>query len=193
MKNVVLIGDSIRIGYQPFVLQELDGKASVWGPEENGGNSGNVLTHLDEWVIARQPDVLHINAGLHDIRRSLVDESFAVAVAAYKENLRTIFSTIRDKTDTKIIWVSTTPIIEERHNPIHDEIGDFHRYIADVLAYNKAALSVVNEFAIPVNNLFRFVMDNDHESMLIHDGCHFTPEAYAKLGKVVADAVMNAK
>ncbi|HEY66459.1 MAG TPA: hypothetical protein G4O02_18060 [Caldilineae bacterium] len=44
--SVVLIGDSIRMGYEPFVWEMLQGVADVWGPEENGGTSQNVLDHL---------------------------------------------------------------------------------------------------------------------------------------------------
>jgi hypothetical protein len=69
MKQIILIGDSIRMGYQPTVQQILADQAQVWGPVENGGNSHNVLTHLDAWVIQRQPDIVHLNCGLHDIKR----------------------------------------------------------------------------------------------------------------------------
>ena len=53
MKKVILVGDSIRMGYQASVVKELEGVAEVWGPEQNGGNSANILAHLDEWVIAK--------------------------------------------------------------------------------------------------------------------------------------------
>ncbi len=36
MKNVILIGDSIRKGDQDTVTAELEDIASVWGPAENG-------------------------------------------------------------------------------------------------------------------------------------------------------------
>ena len=31
--TVVLIGDSIRMGYQPFVTEALAGEAEIWAPE----------------------------------------------------------------------------------------------------------------------------------------------------------------
>src|SRR5262245_36573808 len=52
---VVLVGDSIRMGYAPAVAERLKGKARVVSPEENGGDSANVLEHLDAWVIAHKP------------------------------------------------------------------------------------------------------------------------------------------
>jgi len=46
MKRAVLIGDSIRKGYQATVGTTLAGAAEVWGPDQNGGTSRNVLAHL---------------------------------------------------------------------------------------------------------------------------------------------------
>ena len=68
MPKVVLIGDSIRMGYAPLVAKLLDGKAIVISQSTNGEDSGNVLRHFDEWVINEKPDVVHINAGLHDLK-----------------------------------------------------------------------------------------------------------------------------
>ena len=72
---VVLIGDSIRMGYQDHVVSQLAGRAEVWAPEENGGDSRNVLAHLDQWVFVRQPDLVHVNCGLHDLKRAFGAES----------------------------------------------------------------------------------------------------------------------
>ena len=69
MKTIVLIGDSIRMGYQEKVREQLADWAYVWVPEENGGTSENILAHLDKWVLSRRADVVHINCGLHDIKK----------------------------------------------------------------------------------------------------------------------------
>src|SRR5271167_2117354 len=70
LPRVVLVGDSIRLGYAPRVAQRLSGKAVVISPAENGGDSANVLAHLDEWVLRQKPNVVHLNCGLHDLKRS---------------------------------------------------------------------------------------------------------------------------
>jgi isoamyl acetate esterase len=69
MKTVILIGDSIRLGYQDVVRQKLAGTAEVWGPAENGGGSRNVLRHLDSWALEKTPAVAHLNCGLHDVKQ----------------------------------------------------------------------------------------------------------------------------
>ena len=43
----------------------------IWAPEQNGGDSRNVLAHLDEWMLARVPDLVYVNCSLHDLKRIL--------------------------------------------------------------------------------------------------------------------------
>src|SRR5438105_2286570 len=65
LPRVVLIGDSIRLGYAPLVAEKLTGKAVIISPMENGGDSSNVLKNLDAWVIKAKPTLVHLNCGLH--------------------------------------------------------------------------------------------------------------------------------
>ena len=80
MPEVIPIGNSIRMGYQDAVQQELGDAAAVWEAEENGGNSRNVLTHRDEWVLSRKPDLVHINCGLYDLSKELDPSGLPVPV-----------------------------------------------------------------------------------------------------------------
>ena len=64
--SILLLGDSIRMGYQPFVAELLRGAATVIGPKDNCEDSGKYLTHLDTWLAPA--DVIHFNCGLHDIK-----------------------------------------------------------------------------------------------------------------------------
>src|SRR5262245_46150553 len=66
--KVVLIGDSIRLGYAPLVAKKLEAKAVVVSPPPNGGDSANVLKNLGEWVLREKPDLVHFNCGLHDLK-----------------------------------------------------------------------------------------------------------------------------
>ncbi len=81
------------MGYQDAVQQELGDAAAVWGPEENGGNSQNVLTHLDEWVLSRKPDMVHINCGLHDLRKELDGSGPPVPLAMANKRARFLWRT----------------------------------------------------------------------------------------------------
>ena len=48
VKTLILIGDSSRMEYQQMVQVHLGGTVDVWGPQDNGGDSRNVLDHLNE-------------------------------------------------------------------------------------------------------------------------------------------------
>ena len=70
MKNVLLIGDSIRMGYDSYVQKHLEGKANVFFPEDNGRFAQYVMRYLSEWqaqLNLDHVDVIHWNAGLWDI------------------------------------------------------------------------------------------------------------------------------
>ncbi len=50
--RVLLLGDSIRMSYQPDVTRLLDGKAEVVGPADNCQYSLYTLSSLDRWISA---------------------------------------------------------------------------------------------------------------------------------------------
>ena len=185
MQQLILIGDSIRMGYQADVIRELSGLADVWAPTQNGGNSENILQHLDEWIISRSPDVVHINCGLHDLRKDFDTGEPAISINQYESNLRALLERILAETNCTVIWAMTTPVNEIWH---HERKG-FDRLEADVGAYNAIACKVADDLDIPINDLFGVITDAGRDSYLTPDGVHFTPEGSALLGKAVAEFV----
>ncbi len=185
MKTVVLIGDSIRMGYEETVRRELENVAAVVSSKENGGTSTNVLAHLDEWVISRDPDLVHVNCGLHDLRREFDAATAAVPLAEYTANVRSILAAIKGKTDATVIWAATTPVNEQWHH----ENKPFDRFEADVAAYNAAAAGIAEELGVPIDDLFAVMQQAAGDKCLRPDGVHFTAEGYTRLGEAVAACV----
>src|SRR5688500_13183405 len=146
MKHVTLIGDSIRWGYQPFVRDLLAGVADVWGPQSNGGTSRNVLAHIDAFARPRPetltgPHVVHVNAGLHDIKKEYGADEPQGSLEEYALNVRRILGRLKAERPTpRVIWATMTPVNEARHNPIKG----FNRFESDVVAYNAVGLRVAN-------------------------------------------------
>ena len=71
LPRVLLLGDSISIGYHADVRSLLKGVANVHRPYTNGGHTGKGLAMLSEWLCAHGPrrwDIVHMNWGLHDLR-----------------------------------------------------------------------------------------------------------------------------
>jgi len=185
MRRVVLIGDSIRIGYQAAVERALAGRAEVWAPSENGGTSENILAHLDEWVIARRPDIVHLNCGLHDLKIERGQDERAVPLPRYRANLDTVFRRIRDEANPVIIWATTTPVNERWHR----EKKEFDRLESDVAAYNQAAGEVANRMDIPTNDLYAVVMEHGRDAILSPDGVHYSDAGYDLLGPAVSETI----
>ena len=68
MKKVLLIGDSIRKGYDAYTKDKLAGVAEVVYPAENCRFAEYVLRYLPDWAeelhVGEELDVIHWNAGL---------------------------------------------------------------------------------------------------------------------------------
>ena len=185
--KVVLIGDSIRMGYAPLVAKLLDGKAIVISQSANGEDSGNVLRHLDEWVINEKPDVVHINAGLHDLK--LKDRTYQVPLGEYQKNLKTILERIQKETKAKIIFATTTPIVDDLHA---QRKAGFDRFEADVQKYNVAAVSVMKQAGVPINDLHQLIESGGRQTLMNSDGTHYTPEGYARLAAAVTNNILRS-
>src|ERR1051325_2358326 len=129
MKQVVLIGDSIRGGYQKVVIKELADVALVWSPESNCRHTVEVLVNLHPWILQRQPDLVHINCGLHDLKTIVYDgRDTIVPLEYYRHNVHQILRTLLAHTKAKVIWATTTPINERNARQAHAEVKDFARY-----------------------------------------------------------------
>lgn len=185
MMKVVIIGDSIRMGYQDTVVTELQDWADVWGPEQNGGTSDKVLSHLDDWAIRRQPDILHVNCGLHDLRKEFGQAVAAVPLDVYEQNVRTIITRVKSETNASVVWALTTPVNQEWHH----KNKSFDRFEADVGSYNAVAANIARDLDVVVNDLFATVTAAGRDGLLLPDGVHFKPEGYAVLGRAVADSI----
>ena len=187
MKDVVLLGDSIRIGYEETVREQLSDRASVWAPEEATGSSDNLRSRLDEWVLPRHADLVHINAGLHDIKKPFNTGIAAVPPERYADNVHAILMRLKDETETALVWALTTPVNYEWHH----RIKNADRFEEDVVAYNAAASTVCRELGVAVDDLFSLVSAAGRDELLLADGVHFKPEGYALLGEAVADCIRS--
>src|SRR6185503_19430837 len=68
LPRILLIGDSISIGYTVPVRNLLKGRANVHRIPDNGGPTTNGLAQLPQWLGKGKWDVIHFNWGLHDLK-----------------------------------------------------------------------------------------------------------------------------
>ncbi len=180
LPRVLLIGDSISIGYTVPTRQRLDGKANVHRIPVNGGPTGNGLAKLDKWLGDGKWDVIHFNWGLHDLKMD--KGKHQVPIDQYEKNLRTLVKRMK-ATGAKLIWASTTPVPDAKVSP--------PRQNGDVIAYNAVAKKVMAENGVTVNDLYGFV--RPHLAKLQRPAnVHFTDAGSQALGEQVAASIAKA-
>jgi hypothetical protein len=181
--QALLLGDSIRMSYLPFVRDALANLVDIVGPEDNCEDSGNVLANLDRWLGAGAWRVIQFNCGLHDIKIDRGTGICKTPLERYRDNLRGVCARLC-KTGAKLIWATTTPVIYERH-----VMKGFDRREEDVLAYSQVALEVIRGHGIQVNDLHAVALDAGVERILSHDGVHFTEAGSRLLARAVAGMI----
>lgn len=181
LPRVLLIGDSISMGYTLPTRKLLAGKANLHRIPVNGGPSSRGITQLDKWLGDGKWDLIQFNFGLHDLRY-MPDGTQQVPLAAYEKNLRELVTRLK-KTGAVLIWASTTPVPEGEMNP--------PRLNKDVLAYNAVAKKVMDENGVRINDLYAYALPNLAEWQLPVN-VHFKPEGSDKLAERVAAEILKA-
>lgn len=189
MTSVLLLGDSIRMHYQPVVRQELGVDFEVHGPAENCATSRNLLANLERWALAAPASIIHVNAGLHDLRYDPGQDAPVVAIGEYESNVRAILTLLRERTNARLIWATTTPV----HEKLHAEHKLSRRRESDVTSYNAIATRVARELEVEINDLCTATLAHDPDTLWSQDGVHFNERGYRFLGGEVARAIRAMK
>jgi isoamyl acetate esterase len=183
MKRVYLLGDSIRLGYQPFVTAALEGRAVVDGPPANCESSRVLRSRLSAWVSDR-PDIVHVNCGLHDVRYDPGAEQPCVDIAEYGANVEAILKDLEALGIGRIVWASTTPVDDSRNGK-----RPSRRWNVDIDRYNAVARKIAGSCGAAYNDLHVAVRSQGTTGLLRDDGVHFTQLGYEFLASRVVDAL----
>ncbi len=171
MKNLLILGDSIRMGYDKAVKKTLDGKANVYFPDENTRFASYVLRYLHEYrslIEDGKVDVIHWNAGLWDCLR-LFEEDPHTPIEVYAYYIERICVRIKKLfPDAKVIFATSTSVQSEKTSI------NFKRYNEEIEAYNKVAVEIVKKHGFVVNDLYAvsISLPDDAHSDAVH---YYTP------------------
>ena len=175
LPRVLLIGDSISMGYTVPVRNLLDGKANLHRIPTNGGPTTNGLANLKKWLGNDHWDVIHFNWGLHDMK--LIDGKHQVPIDEYEKNLRELVTQLKG-TQAKLIWCSTTPVPAGAR----DRIGD------DGPKYNAVAKKMMDELQVPIDDLYEFSLPQ-LDKIQLKENVHFSPDGSESLARQVAKSI----
>ena len=191
LARVLLIGDSISIGYTVPVRELLRGKANVHRPLANCAATSNGIEKIDEWLGDKPWDVIHFNWGLHDLKymgpngENLVDPGSSdnhqnVPIDEYENNLRRLVARLKE-TGASLIWCSTTPVPE----------GAQGRVSGDSARYNEVAARIMTENGVAIDDLHAFAEPRLKE-MQRRGNVHFTDQGYKDLAGHVVLSIEKA-
>jgi lysophospholipase L1-like esterase len=199
LPNVLILGDSISIGYTPFIQEYMKGVANVFRPMLENGKPENCagttkgVENIDRWLNSSensgfQWDIIHFNFGLHDIKHvePVTGENSQnpkhpqqANRRQYKKNLEKIVEKLK-ATGAKLIFATTTPYPDKVEGPL--------RKPGMPQKYNRVAVKIMNKNGILINNLHAFMVPRMAELQLPNN-VHFTEDGSRELAKKVVERI----
>ncbi|MEM7200159.1 MAG: sulfatase-like hydrolase/transferase [Planctomycetota bacterium] len=154
LPRVLILGDSISMGYTPHVTIQLEGAAVVMRPRENCEGTTHGVKRIGAWLALGEGrwDVIYCNFGLHDLKRvdpqtgrNSDDPSHPRQAApdVYEQQLQALADRLRE-TGAKLIFATTTPVpegVRPRRDP------------EDVDLYNAIARRVMGAAGAAIHDL----------------------------------------
>lgn len=183
LPRVLLIGDSISIGYTARVRKLLADKANVHRPKTNCRWSAFGDENVEDWMGDGKWDVIHFNFGLWDWY-GWKQETKATP-ESYAKNLNSIIAKLK-KSKAKLIFGMTTPpcIGSERSAKLvvtEDRAKQF----------NDAARKVMKANGVQVNDLYAAIGDGRTKYQLGENDVHYNDAGKDLLAARVAGAIGN--
>ena len=207
MKNVVLIGDSIRLGYEKEVRELLGDDVQIFSPKENCRYTKFTLWGMFSWMESwgsPKVDLIHWNTGIWDLHRCTADGLLFTPLDEYVEVNRRLAIQMESYTKN-LIWATIIPggPALDKKMPVNSLINTdatapkvyltdyMDVWNADVRRYNEAATALMQSRGIRVNDLYSVVSEN-LEEYISDDGIHPSPSGYSALAKKVAAEIRLA-
>ena len=188
MKKVVLLGDSIRMGYDKYVKEALGGVAEVYYPNDNCAFSVHLLRYTHEWKEkgswGDDVDLVHWNAGLWDMLELFEDEPLSTK-EYYAHNILRIHKRLRMLfPKAKLVFATSTTVDETRCSK------NFRRKNSVIAEYNEAALKALKGTDSLYDDLYSLSLTcpSEYRSDFVH---FYTDGGTELFGKKVLSVICN--
>lgn len=184
MKKVILFGDSIRLGYEGYVTNALEGIVEVYKSKDTAAFSQYMLRWVGEWKRKENypddVDLVHWNVGLWDVLRIMGDDTFTTP-EYYAYTLKRLYQRLKVLFPcAKQVFALSTAVIEEGYEP------PYQRFNSDIEQFNKIAVEVLSPLGVEINDLYTLTKNAPSECR--SDMTHFyKPEGI----KLIGDAVLK--
>lgn len=186
--KVLVYGDSISIGYTPFVVEALKNKSDVIHNPGNGKYSAFGLKQLDEWLGDTQWDIIQFNWGLWGLcyrhhpdspdSKDKINGVLTSTLDDYQKNMEALVVRLKE-TGAKLIFVTTTFVPD-------NEAG---RHAEDVKIFNASALKVMKKHGVTVNDLYKTSRKVHPKYGKGDKDVHYIDEGYKRLSKQIKKVI----
>jgi lysophospholipase L1-like esterase len=171
-RRVLLIGDSITVGYAPHVAAALGEGVSVdyWATSRSLNDP--CFTRELHYVLSVETyEIIHFNNGLHGFH--LTGEEYGYHLAKALNELR------HASRGARLTWAASTPVTLK---------GDAHTLDPEknkiVTSRNEIATALMQREKVEVDDLYAFVVE--HPEVRCEDGYHYFESGQKLLGNAVA-------
>ena len=187
--DVLLIGDSITIGYTRFVRRNLLASCNVHRPNVNCGNTVFGLRNINKWLGSKMWDLIYFNWGLHDLcyrnpdaktygNRDKLRGTVSVTPEVYEKNLFQLVDKLMTQSKC-LVWANSTYVPE----------GEVGRFQGDEIHYNEIASKIMLHYNIPIIDLHSATKEFPVTMFTGAGDVHFTEQGYKKIAEVVSQGI----
>ena len=156
--KIMLLGDSIRLGYQDKVREFLGDGFEVYAPEDNCRFVRYAMFCLPDYLRAcPDPAVIHWNNGLWDMQHRFGDGQPFTAPLRYIEDLEKMAGLLRGVTE-RVIFATTTPVNSANPEQSNQTIDHFNALA--VPAMRDCGLAINDLHALVAQDVPRYICDD---------------------------------
>lgn len=185
--KILIIGDSISIGYTPFVKDKLKDIAEVRHNPGNAEHTGTGLAKLNGWIDDTKWDIIQFNWGLWDLcyrhrdsknqgNRDKINGTQTFSLEMYEKNLTELVLRLK-QTNAKLIFVTTSYVPD----------GESGRVVGDDLKFNEVAKKVMKQNGVLINNIYKASKKIHKKHSKALGDVHYTEEGYKLLAEEIVE------
>ena len=187
--RILIIGDSISIGFTPFVMEMFQGRAEVFHNPGNAQHTGTGLEMIELWLGDEDWDLIHFNWGLWDLcyrhpdskhkgKRDKERGTLTTSLDEYESNLESLVGRLRE-TGAMLLWGNTSYVPS----------GEAGRIEGDELKYNKVAEKIMLRHGVPINDIRSLTTGFESKWFKALGDVHYTQEGYRAIATQVVDSI----
>jgi len=165
LPRVLIIGDSISIGYTPRVRKLLRGKANVHRPKTNCRWSAFGDENILKWIGDEKWDLIHFNFGLWDWYGWKQDKK--ATPQSYAKSLEGIVNKLRPS-GAKLVFAMTTPPCIGPEKKVQFMVSD-----EQAEEFNRSAQAVMKKHGVVINDLYSAIGQGRAKYQLGENDVHY--------------------